>query len=80
LYIEGQLCFKSVSGIKEKINTVTLYANPYRFRGHIEEVIQANSERIILNPGTEDNELEKRIEVAGINVCRTCTLVLLSTG
>ena len=78
--IEGQLYFKSVSDIKEKINTATLYVNPYRFRDHIEEVIQARPERVILNPGTEDTELEKRLEAAGIKACRACTLVLLSTG
>ena len=57
--IEEQLCFNSVSDIKEKINTVTLYVNPYRFRDHIEEDIQVNPERVILNPGTEDTEPEK---------------------
>ena len=78
--IEGQRCFKSVSDIKEKINTVTLYVNPHRFRDHIEEVIDANPERVILNPGTEDAALEKRLEAAGIKAYHACTLVLLSTG
>jgi len=78
--IEGDRCFKTVAEIKEKINTVTLYVNPSRFRDHIEEVIQVKPERVIMNPGTEDAEMEKRLEDAGIKVNRACTLVLLSSG
>jgi predicted CoA-binding protein len=78
--IDGQQCFKAVTDIKEKINTVTLYVNPQRFRDHIEEVIKAKPERVIMNPGTEDATMEKTLENAGIKVSRACTLVLLSSG
>jgi len=78
--IDGLQCFKSVTDIKEKINTVTLYVNPSRFRDHIDDVIRVKPERVIMNPGTEDAEMEKRIEDAGIKALRACTLVLLSTG
>jgi predicted CoA-binding protein len=78
--IDGHKCFRAVTDIKEKINTVTLYVNPYRFRNHIDEVIQVKPERVIMNPGTEDADMEKILEDAGIKVCRACTLVLLSSG
>jgi len=78
--IDGDRCFKTVSDIKEKINTVTLYVNPSRFRDHIEDVIQVKPERVIMNPGTEDAEMEKKLEAAGVKVLRACTLVLLSSG
>ncbi len=78
--IEGNKCFKAVSEIKGKINTVTLYVNAKRFRDHIDEVVQAKPERVIMNPGTEDAEMETILEDAGIGVCRACTLVLLSSG
>jgi len=78
--IGGQKCFKTVTDIKEKINTVTLYVNPHRFRDHIEEVIKAKPARVIMNPGTEDVVMQKRLEDAGINVIRACTLVMLATG
>lgn len=78
--IDGYKCFKSITDIKEKIHTVTLYVNPHRFRDHINEVIQVKPERVIVNPGTEDTEMENRLNDAGIRVCRACTLVLLSTG
>jgi predicted CoA-binding protein len=78
--IDGHKCFKSVTDIEEKINTVTLYVNPSRFKDHIDEVIQVKPERVIMNPGTEDTDMEKTLEEAGIKVCRACTLVLLSSG
>lgn len=78
--IDGHTCFKTVADIEEKIHTITLYVNPARFRDHIEEVIQAKPGRVIMNPGTEDTEMEKTLEDAGITVHRSCTLVLLSSG
>lgn len=78
--IDGEPCFKAVTDIKEKINTVTLYVNPARFRDHIEEVIKAKPDRVIMNPGTVDADMEKTLEDAGIKVYRACTLVLLSSG
>ena len=78
--IDGQRCFKSITEIKEKINTVTLYVNPTRFRDHIEEVLQVKPKRVIMNPGTEDTDMEQRLADAGIKVYRACTLVLLSSG
>jgi len=78
--IDGQQCFSAVTDIKEKIDTVTLYVNPKKFRDHIEEVIKAKPERVIMNPGTEDADMEKTLKEAGIKVDHACTLVLLSTG
>ena len=82
--IEGYPCYRSVADIADEvadeIDTVTLYVNPARFHDHIDEVIKARPKRIIMNPGTEDTELEERLSSAGINVLRACTLVMLNTG
>ena len=78
--VDGHKCFKTITDIKEKIDTVTLYVNPRRFKDHIKEVIQTKPGRVIMNPGTEDTDMEQTLEEAGIKVDRACTLVLLSTG
>ena len=78
--IEGQTCFASVADIDEPIDTVTLYVNPSRFKDHIDEVIRARPGRVIMNPGTEDDEMEELMRRQGIDVVRGCTLVMLSTG
>ncbi|MBT8119682.1 MAG: CoA-binding protein [Gammaproteobacteria bacterium] len=76
--IEGHRCFGSVDEYDGEIDTVTLYVNPARFHGHIEEVIKARPRRVIMNPGTEDRQHERTLSDAGIEVQRACTLVLLS--
>jgi len=82
--IEDIPCYSSVTDITatdvDEIDTVTLYVNPARFHDHIDEVIKSRPKRIIMNPGTEDAELEKRLSDAGISVLRACTLVMLNTG
>ena len=82
--IENTPCYSSIAdivgAIADEIDTVTLYVNPNRFQDHIDEVIKARPKRIIMNPGTEDAALEKRLSEAGINVLRACTLVMLNTG
>jgi predicted CoA-binding protein len=76
--IEGKRCFRSVDDYEGKIDTVTLYVNPARFHDHINDVIKAGPRRVIMNPGTEDNQHEKVLVDSGIKVQKACTLVLLS--
>ncbi len=77
--VEGQRCLKSTDKYAGKVDTVTLYVNPKRFQDHIDAVIKVQPKRVIMNPGTEDDEHERVLEAAGITVLRACTLVLLST-
>ena len=76
--VEGQRCFRSVDEYDGEIDTVTLYVNPARFHDHVKDVIKACPRRVIMNPGTEDEQHEKMLRDAGIIVERACTLVLLS--
>jgi len=76
--IEGHKCYRSVDEYEGEIDTVTLYVNPARFHDHIEDVIKAGPRRVIMNPGTEDEQHERLLTDSGIDVQRACTLVLLS--
>ena len=78
--VEGQECLRSVAEYEGKIDTVTLYVNSKRFQDHIQDVIKAEPKRVIMNPGTENDEQQQVLENAGITVLRACTLVLLSTN
>lgn len=64
----------------EHIDTVTLYINPSRQPEYYDYILSLNPERIIFNPGTENEALEKLAAERGIQPMRACTLVLLSTG
>ena len=62
------------------IDTVTLYLGPDRNNSLGEVLIKLNPRRVIFNPGTENPELEKKLEKAGIRVVEACTLVMLNTN
>ncbi|MBX7107842.1 MAG: CoA-binding protein [Chitinophagales bacterium] len=66
--------------VVENVDTVTLYLNPKRQQQYYEYILSLHPERIIFNPGTENEELAKLAEDNGIKVTEACTLVLLGTG
>jgi predicted CoA-binding protein len=61
-------------------DTVTLYLNPGNQKQYYQYILDLKPKRIIFNPGTENEELEKMADKAGIHTMEACTLVLLSTG
>ena len=62
------------------VDTVTLYLNPANQKPYYDYILSLNPKRIIFNPGTENEELEKLVEDKGIKTMEACTLVLLSTN
>ena len=66
--------------IQKPVHTLSLYVGPARSRGMIQDIIDLAPGRVILNPGTESQELERALEAAGIPYEHACTLVLLRTG
>ncbi|RYZ55332.1 MAG: CoA-binding protein [Sphingobacteriales bacterium] len=62
------------------IHTVTLYVGPSKQPPLYDYIIRTNPQRIIFNPGTENEELERLAGAHGIATERACTLVLLSLG
>ncbi len=65
----------------ENIDTVTLYVGPKNQPVYFDYILNTiKPKRIIFNPGTENEELEKRAQDKNIQTERACTLVLLSLG
>ena len=62
------------------VDTVTLYLNPKNQKPYYDYILSLNPKRIIFNPGTENEELEKIANEKGIKTMEACTLVLLSTN
>ena len=62
------------------VDTVTLYLNPQNQKPYYDYILSLNPKRIIFNPGTENEELEKLATEKGIATMDSCTLVLLSTN
>ena len=62
------------------IDTVTLYRNPKAQQDYYEYILSLKPRRVIFNPGTENPELYKILQVNNIKYEVACTLVLLATN
>ena len=62
------------------VDTVTLYLNPENQKPYYDYILSLHPKRIIFNPGTENEDLEKIANEKGIKTMEACTLVLLSTN
>ena len=78
--IEGLPVAKSLSGIAELVDTLTLYVGPQRLAPLTDEILSLAPKRVIFNPGTESADLAATLDRAGIPHLAACTLVLLQTG
>jgi len=62
------------------VHTITMYVRPENQKGMYDYLLSLKPERIIFNPGTENEELERLAHAAGIEAIEGCTLVMLSIG
>lgn len=63
-----------------QIHTISLYLSPERQSEYVDYIISLSPKRVLFNPGTENPEVEKRLDENGIDNERACSLVLLSTN
>jgi predicted CoA-binding protein len=78
--IEGLPVVHKLGAIHERVHTLTLYVGPERSLVLADDIVSLNPGRVILNPGTESGELEKRLRDHHIECLHACTLVMLRTG
>jgi hypothetical protein len=64
----------------EGVDTITLYLGPSNQVEWYDYILSLQPERIVFNPGTENDELVKKASENGINTVYACTLVMLSVG
>lgn len=62
------------------VHTVTLYIGPQHQPEWYDYILSLKPSRIIFNPGTENQEFEKKIIASGVEAIEACTLVMLRTG
>lgn len=62
------------------VDTITLYLNPGNQKQYYNYILSLKPQRIIFNPGTENEELQELATKNGIKVQEGCTLVMLSTS
>ncbi len=72
--INGIRCFQSLKEIKSRIDIVSMYVRGEIGRHYINEIISRGVPLVILNPGSEDDEIIRRLEEKNIEVRRECSL------
>jgi len=78
--IHGQTCYKHLDDIRCQVDTLTLYVGKGRSTQLMDQILSLKPNRIIMNPGTENELLEEQAKQHDIEVIRGCTLVMLRTA
>lgn len=78
--IDGLKVYHTLDSIDATIETLSVYISPLKSGPLINDIIKLNPRRVILNPGTESDELENCLTRNNISFVKACTLVLLKTG
>jgi predicted CoA-binding protein len=73
-------CYHSLDDVNDEIDTVTLYLSEKNLKPIVDKIINLKPRRVVFNPGTESDEIEKKFQNAGIKTIKACTLVMLRTG
>jgi predicted CoA-binding protein len=76
----GNVEIQTGQPMQDEVDTITLYLNPTNQKPFYDYILSLSPKRIIFNPGTENDELERLAEQKGIETMEACTLVMLSTG
>ena len=63
----------------KKIHTVSIYLRPQNQSQYLNYLLKLMPERVIFNPGSENEILMNKLEEKKISCENSCTLVLLST-
>ena len=77
--IAGVVAVPALSGVKDPVDTLTLYVGSERGKELLQDIINLGPDRVIMNPGTESDEIEEQLSANNIPVLRACTLVMLRT-
>lgn len=78
--LEGLQVFSDLAEVTGKVDTLTVYVNPGISSQLQEKILSLKPARVVFNPGSENIDLMKALDLAGIPVLEACTLVLLRTG
>ncbi|MBK1879237.1 2-amino-4-hydroxy-6-hydroxymethyldihydropteridine diphosphokinase [Pelagicoccus mobilis] len=78
--ILGEPVLAKMTDCNEPVDTLTLYVGSARLPAMLEELLELCPRRVIFNPGTENAEVRRSLEEAGIETIEACTLVMLKVG
>jgi predicted CoA-binding protein len=79
---KGEVSGKSILDLRQKpaikdVDTVTMYIGSRHQPEWYDYILSLHPKRVIFNPGTENDELMKKLEENGAETLEACTLVML---
>lgn len=82
---KGDVLGKEILDIRSKpsvtdIDTLTLYIGPDHQPEWYDYLLGLKPKRIIFNPGTENEEFQRKATQQGVEVLEACTLVMLRSN
>ncbi len=82
---KGEVFGKEILDIRSKpsvgnIDTLTLYIGPDHQPEWYDYLLSLKPKRIIFNPGTENEEFQRKATQQGVEVLEACTLVMLRSN
>jgi uncharacterized protein len=77
--IDGTKVFSGLTKIEKPVHTVTLYLAADKQMNLEQDILAIKPVRVIFNPGSENPDLEEKLEKQGVHCIEACTLVLLKT-
>lgn len=77
--IEGYPCVSSLDELKA-VDTLTIYVNPQLLEKSLKDILKLAPKRVIMNPGSESENVRKALLEQKIEVIEGCTLVMLRTA
>ena len=77
--IDGLPVTHQLGDITEAVDTLTIYVGTDRLVEHIDSIVSLKPSRVIFNPGTESDPLQRALDAANIDWLEACTLVMLKT-
>lgn len=80
--IEEHNVFANLQTLKDchsELHTLTVYVNPKVLESYLDDILYLAPQRVILNPGTENEKVQEKLAENGIEVVIGCTLVMLKT-
>ncbi|MFA5260299.1 MAG: CoA-binding protein [Candidatus Omnitrophota bacterium] len=72
--------YPNLAAVPGPLDTITLYVNAQISSGIQADILDSHPGRIIFNPGTENEALEREAKARGIVTQRACTILLLKSG
>ena len=68
--VAGVVAVPALSSVKDLVNTLTLYVGPERGKELLQDMINLGPDRVIMNPGSESDDIEEHLLGHGIPVLR----------